>query len=54
MKNREPYPQAGEGDDEKADTAWKKKKSWTSLWRKMKNELSVNTERGSKKRKRAR
>jgi len=48
MKNkREPYPQAGEGDDESADAVWKKKKNWTKLWRSIKNEISGNTNRSS-------
>lgn len=47
------YPQAGEGDDELADAAWKKKRGWTKLWDKMKDELSGNTKRKSKKRKKS-
>lgn len=52
--NKEPYAQAGEGDDEQADAVWKKKKSWTKMWRTVGNELSNNNKRSSQKRKRAR
>lgn len=48
------YPQAGEGDDELADAAWKKKKGWTKLWGKVKNEISGNSRRELKKRKKTR
>lgn len=52
--DREAYPQAGEGDDERADAEWKKRKNWTKLWRRVNNELSGNVKRSSQKRKRAR
>ena len=53
-KTEEPYPHAGEGDDERADAVWKKKKNWTKLWRKVSNELSNTNNRSSQKHERAR
>ena len=47
--NNNSYPQAGEGDDERADAVWKKKKNWIKLWRNIKNELSKNTNRSPQK-----
>lgn len=49
-KNREPYPQVGEGDDEAADAEWKRKRGWTKMWGKVKNELSRKPRRRVKKR----
>lgn len=53
-ENDKSYPQAGEGDDERADAVWKKKKNWTKLWRKVSNELSNSNKRSSQKRERTR
>jgi hypothetical protein len=38
-KEREPYLAAGEGDDEQADTASKKKKGWNKFLKKVKKEI---------------
>ncbi len=38
-QKREPYLQAGEGDDEMADAAWRKKAHWEKFWNKSKKEL---------------
>lgn len=39
MKEREPYLQAGESDDEQADATFKKQKGWEKLWKQTKKEV---------------
>ena len=39
-EKREPYNQAGEGDDEMADAEFRKKKHWEKFWKQSKSELS--------------
>jgi hypothetical protein len=38
-EEREPYLAAGEGDEEQADVAWKKKKGWSKFLKKIKREI---------------